>query len=166
MLLGGLCRICQLTVFSAPREEGASPGHARQRQGWGDFLLPHSPTQGPRLQERIWRRANLYLGSSGKGQHHAGSAVAAAQGQGSRLHPYPSLSPPFQLRVSSLKELALPTTPFSQEGRDRLAGHRQDASGRRSSAKDLGPRRSAGSPHPAGASATGPYEPHAGTGTV
>lgn len=128
----------------------ATPDKGRGR---GDSLLRHSTAQSPRFQEDLEespapQQGNLCLRSSAKGQHHAG--------QGSLLHPDPSLSPRLQLRVSSSKELTLPATPLSQEGRDWLAGHRQDASGQRSSAKDLGSRlvaSSAGSPHPAGASA-------------
>lgn len=42
--------------------------------------------------------------------------------------------------VSNPEKLTLPATPFSQEDTEWLEGHRQGVSGRRSSAKDLGPR--------------------------
>ena len=77
-----------------------------------------------------------------KGQHLSGLAVPVAHLLlFPLLYPHASLlSPQLQLRVSSPKKLTLPATPFSQDGREWLVGHRQDASGQRSSDTDLGPR--------------------------
>lgn len=126
----------------------ATPDKGRGR---GDSLLRHSTAQSPRFQEDLEespapQQGNLCLRSSAKGQHHAG--------QGSLLHPDPSLSPRLQLRVSSSKELTLPATPLSLrragtgwQGTDKMP------QGSAAQPKTWAHASSAGSPHPAGASA-------------
>lgn len=106
MLFGGLSKIFQSTVVSPLREEGPSPGHGRQRQGEGwlsapPIYDPEPPVPGGDLEEGpAPQQGSSCLGSSRKGQHRAGLAVAAAHRQGpfsivtqSSQPPVPAQSP-------------------------------------------------------------------------